>query len=45
MNAHTLCFLAILGAVLTVTFLWMIAIDVNRLADAVERLAERQRER
>ncbi len=40
----TLCFLAILGAVLAVTFLWSIAIDLDRLADAVERLARRERE-
>lgn len=45
MNPNTLCFLAVLGAVLAVTFLWLIAIDVSRLADAVERLAGRERER
>jgi hypothetical protein len=45
MNAHTLCFLAILGVVLAVTFLWSIAIDVDRLADAVERLARKDGER
>ncbi len=42
MNGAT-CFLIFLGAVLAVTFLWLIAIGLDRLADAVERLAGRER--
>ena len=40
MNGAT-CFLIFLGAVLAVTFLWLIAIHLGRLADAVERLARK----
>jgi hypothetical protein len=45
MHTDTLCFLTILGAVLAVTLLWLIVLDVGRIANAVERLARKDGER